>query len=92
MEEREISWLVFVSLLFTGTGGGHPEKADPPHYVEEKEEKGIREEIKEVKVEKEEKEEPGEKKVKGVKEIMEVIYEEEEEWRTPSTIQTANLF
>jgi hypothetical protein len=47
MEEREISWLVFVSLLFTGTGGGHPEKADPPHYVEEKEEKGIREEIKE---------------------------------------------
>ena len=82
MEEREISWLVFVSLLFTGTGGGKPEKADPPEYSEEKE----------VKVGKEENEELEENEVIGVKEIMEVIDEEEEEWRTPSTIQTANLF
>ncbi len=89
MEEREISWLAFVSLLFMGTTGGHPEKADPPEYSEEKGNGG---EIKEVKVEKEEKDYLAEEIVIGVKEIMEVISEEEEEWRTPSTIQTANLF
>lgn len=81
MEEREISWPVFVSQLFMDTNGGNTEKATPPEHSE----------IKEAKVEKEEKDYLAEEKVMGVKEIMEVG-EEEEELRTPSTIQTANLF
>ncbi|MBU7047906.1 MAG: hypothetical protein HXS54_15825 [Theionarchaea archaeon] len=90
MEEKEISWLAFVSLLSMDTIGGHPEKADPPEYSEENG-NGNGGKVKEVKVEKEEKDYLAEEKVIGVKEIM-VIGEEEEEWRTPSTIQTANLF